>query len=299
VNFRDPVHNLLHLYEDGALTRRDLVSRLTKYTGSLAASAAVIQEAGLAQATAQACPAGVQVAENDPAVINQLLTVHGEAGPLYVYQSLPADYASARRPAVLVVHENRGLTDHIKDVTRRVAKVGFVAVGVDLLSREGGSHTITDPVQQSAAFGRTTPQTRLQDMASALMTIRDQPYVQGDRLGAVGFCAGGGDVFNLATSTNLLNAAVVFYGTVPQPEQLANMQAALLGHFAELDTNINGRLPVLMTALNAGRKRHELHVHWNTGHAFHNDTGPRYDAEAACDAWSKTIRFFNRLLNAA
>lgn len=299
MDFKDPIQSLLHLFEDGALTRRDLVARLTKYTGSAAAAVAAIEQAGLAQTTDVTCPAGVQVSENDPAVISQLLTVHGEGGPLFVYQSLPADYASRPRAAVLVVHENRGLNQHIRDVTRRVAKAGFVAVGVDLLSRQGGTHTITDPEQQGAAYGRTTPEQRRQDMASALLTIRDQPYVRGDRLGAVGFCAGGGNVFDLAVNTDLLNASVVFYGAVPAREQLTNLQAPLLGIYAEVDSFTNGGLPTLLTALSSGRTRYALHVYENTGHAFHNDTSARYNPEAACDAWSKTIAFFNRHLNAA
>ena len=102
MDFKDPVRSLLHLFEDGALTRRDLVARLTKYTGSAAAAIAAIEEAGLAQTSTASCPAGVQISENDPAVISQLLTVHGEGGPLFVYQSLPADYAVRPRPAVLV-----------------------------------------------------------------------------------------------------------------------------------------------------------------------------------------------------
>ena len=191
------------------------------------------------------------------------------------------------------------MNEHIRDVTRRVAKAGFVAVGVDLLSRQGGTHTITDPEQQGAAYGRTTPEQRRQDMVSALLTIRDQPYVRGDRLGAVGFCAGGGNVFDLAVNTDLLDAAVVFYGAIPAPELLANLQAPLLGIFAAQDTGINGRLPILLTAMNGGQKRYGLHLYENTGHAFHNDTGARYNPEAACDAWSKTTAFFNRHLNPA
>lgn len=296
---KDPIRSLLHLYVDGALTRRDLITRLTKYTGSAAASAALIQEAGLAQMSAGSCPAGVQVPENDPAVISQLLTIHGEGGPLFVYQSLPADYASARRPAILVVHENRGLNDHIKDVTRRVAKAGYVALGIDLLSRQGGTQQFPDQQQANQAYNRTQPAERRQDMISALLTIRDQPYVRGDRLGAVGFCAGGGNVFDLAVNTKLLNAAVVFYGQIPEAGAIANLEAPLLGIFGEQDRFINPRLPVLMTALLEGQKRHALHVYENVNHAFHNDTGAAYNAEAACDAWSKTLAFFNRHLNAA
>jgi carboxymethylenebutenolidase len=296
----DRVSSLVHLYEDGAFSRRELISRLTKHTGSAAAAAAVLQAAGLAEAqTIPACPTGVQVSEQDPAVISQLLTIHGEGGPLFIYQSLPADYAREPRPAVLVVHENRGLNEHIKDVNRRVAKAGFVAVAVDLLSRQGGTHMFADPEVAGQAYNRTTVDQRREDMASTLLTIRDQPYVRRDRLGAVGFCAGGGNVFDLAVTTNLLNAAVVFYGAAPAAEAIPNLQAPLLGIFAELDRGINSRLPGLLTALMAGNKRHAIHIYENARHAFHNDTGAGYDPGASCDAWPKTIAFFQRHLNAA
>jgi carboxymethylenebutenolidase len=229
-----------------------------------------------------------------------MLTIHGEGGPLFVYQALPADYASRRLPAVLVIHENRGLNEHIKDVTRRVAKAGYVAIGVDLLSRQGGTLQFPDPEAAGQAYGRTTVEGRRQDMISALLTIKDQAYVRGDRIGAVGFCAGGGNVFELAMNTDQLTAAVVFYGPVPNPiEQIDRINAPLLGIFAELDRNLNMRVPLLMTALLNSNKRHAIHVYENARHAFHNDTGAAYDAGAACDAWSKTLAFFNRHLNAA
>jgi carboxymethylenebutenolidase len=297
---KDRISSLLHLYEDGALNRRELVRRLTQCTGSAAAALAAIESAGLANAQPAACPAGVQVAESDPAIRTASLTLHGEGGPLFAYQALPVDYASARRPAVLVVHENRGLNEHIKDVTRRVAKAGYVALGIDLLSRQGGTHQFADPEQQTAAYGRTQPEQRRQDMISALLTIRDQVYVRGDRLGAVGFCAGGGNVFDLAMNFEPLTAAAIFYGPIPNPpEQVNTINARLLGIFAELDRNVNARLGGLISALIAANKRYELHVYESVGHAFHNDTGAAYNATAACDAWGKTLSFFNRHLNAA
>ena len=209
---KDRVSSLIHLYEDGALNRRELMRRLTQHTGTAAAALAIFESSGLAQTTAPMCPAGVQVSENDPAVLSQTLTLYGEGGPLFAYQSLPRDYAAAPRPAVLVIHENRGLNDHIKDVTRRVAKAGYVAIAVDLLSRQGGTSQFTDPEAATAAYNRTTPEERRQDMLSTLLTIRDQIYVTGSKLGVVGFCAGGGNVWDLVTNTDQLSAAVVFYG---------------------------------------------------------------------------------------
>lgn len=294
---KDPVASLLHLYEDGALNRRELVQRLTRYTGTTALALAAIESAGLAQVPQAGCLATVRVPESDPAVLSGMVTLHGEGGPLFAYQSLPRDYTSGRRPAVLVIHENRGLNDHIKDVNRRFAKAGYVAVAVDLLSRQGGTDQFPDPERATEAYNRTRPEERREDMLSALYTIRDQPYVQHDRLGVIGFCAGGGNVWDLAVNTDQLAAAAIFYGPPPTPvDQLSNISAPLLGVFAELDRGITGRVPAILTTLNDNNKRYELHIYENVNHAFHNDTGPRYDATAACDAWSKTLTFFGRHL---
>src|SRR5262245_7204108 len=227
--YDDPISSLIHLYEDGAFNRRELVRRLTKHTGTVAASVAAIEAAGHANAQTATCPAGVQVPESDPAIRAQLLTIHGEGGPLFIYQVLPADYASAPRPAVLVIHENRGLNEHIKDVTRRVAKAGYVAIGVDLLSRQGGTHQFPDPDAAGQAYNRTTVDGRRQDMLSALYTIRDQSYVRRDRLAVVGFCAGGGNVYELAMNTDQLAAAVSYYGApIPNPiDQVDRITAPL------------------------------------------------------------------------
>jgi carboxymethylenebutenolidase len=296
----DPIGGLIHLYEDGALNRRELITRLTRYTGSAAAAVAAIESAGFAEAqTITGCPAGIQVAENDPAIVNNMLTIHGEGGPLYIYQSLPRDYASSPRPAVLVVHENRGLNEHIKDVTRRVAKSGYIAIGVDLLSRQGGTERFPDAQDAGAAYNRTVPAERRQDLLSALLTIRDQRYVTRDRIGAIGFCAGGGNVFDLAVNTDLLSAAVVFYGTPPPSDQIANLTAPVLGIYGELDRGFTGQLPALLTAFNTHQKPYELHIYQDARHAFHNDTSPSYNAGAACDAWERTLAFFTRHLNRA
>jgi carboxymethylenebutenolidase len=294
----DPIESLIHLHEDGALNRREVIRRLTRLTGSVAAAFAVLESAGLAEAQQQSCLAGVRVPETDPEVISQNLTIYGEGGPLLVYQSLPRDSASGRRPAVLVIHENQGVTEHIKDVTRRVAKAGYVALAVDLLSRQGGTLQFPDPQAAVAAYNRTKPEERRQDMLSALYTIRDQSYVRGDRLGVVGFCAGGGNVWDLALNTDQLSAAVSFYGPPPPLDQLGNLSAPLLGLYAELDRGITGSMTAAAGALTTRSKTYELHIYEKANHAFHNDTSPRYDPVAACDAWSKTLGFFDRHLRA-
>jgi carboxymethylenebutenolidase len=292
----DKISSLLHLYEDGAFDRRELVRRLAKYTGSLATAMALTESAGFGQ-TAAACPGDVRVSENDPAIIAQDVTLHGEGGPLFAYQVFPRSSVGTRTPAVIVIHENRGLNEHIRDVTRRVAKAGFIGLGLDLLSRQGGTMAFPDPEQAGAAYNRTRPEERRQDMNSALLTMLEQEYVVPGKVGIVGFCAGGGNAFDLAVNTDRLAAAVVFYGTPLATDAVANLRAPLLGIFAELDRGTNARLPALMTALSDQRKTFGLHIYENTNHAFHNDTGARYDAGAACDAWAKTIAFFNRHLN--
>jgi len=238
-------------------------------------------------------------AADDRSVYSESLTLFN-SGPLFVYQSRPADFSIGPRPAVLVVHENQGLTEHIKDVTRRVAKAGYIGIAVDLLSRQGGTAQFTDPQAAMTAYNPTSPEERLDDMRATLFTLRDQTYVRGDRLGAAGFCAGGGNVYALAASTPELHAAVVFYGTPPNPvDRLSTMTASFLGIFPELGRGTTSPLPSVLSTLIAGNKRWELHVYANANHAFHNDTSPRYDQAAACDAWAKTTAFFDRVLNAA
>lgn len=249
------IDSLIHLYEDGAFNRRELVRRLTRYTGTAAAALAVIESAGLANAQQAGCLTSIQVPESDRSVISQMLTLYGEGGPLFAYQSLPATFASGPLPAVLVIHENRGLTDHIMDVNRRVAKAGYVALAVDLLSRQGGSAQFTDPERAVEAYNRTTAEQRRQDMLSALYTIRDQSYVQRNKLGAVGFCAGGGNVWDLAVNTDQLAASVVFYGPPPPVEQIPNLSAPVLAIYAELDRALTGRMAAILTALNDARNR--------------------------------------------
>lgn len=298
MHFDNPVDELIHLYEDGAFNRREIIERLTKYTGSAAAAVAALASAGLANAQTGTCPAGIQVPENTPDLDNAMITMSGEGGPLYGYLSTLKSLTGPR-PAVLVVHENRGLVDHIRDVTRRVARAGYVALGIDLLSRQGGTAQFTDPAQQTAAYGRTQPLERRADMQSAIATLRNQPYVQADRVGAIGFCAGGQNVLDLASSTPTLTAGVAFYGPVPASvEAFQAMQAALMLVNGELDPNVNSGLPRLLTALQQGQKRYAVHLYPGTRHAFHNDTGTNYDAEAACDAWQKTLGFFRRYLDA-
>jgi len=273
----DKVSSLIHLFEDGQINRRQLVEHLTKCTGSIAAALAAINAAGLADAQAPSTP----ITTNDPSIRSENLTISGEAGPLFVYQSMPMDSFSNPCQAVLVIHENAGLTDYIKDVTRRVAVAGYVGFAVDLLSRQGGTSAFPDGTSAMAAYNRTTQPERRADMLAALYTIRDQTYVRRDKLAAVGFCAGGGNIYDLVLNTDALTAAVAFYGApVLSVDAVPQVNIPLLFNYAELDRALTGGLGPVIQAMSTQQKRFEAHVYSNANHAFHNDTSPRYEPAA-------------------
>jgi carboxymethylenebutenolidase len=199
-------------------------------------------------------------------------------------------------PAILVIHENRGLNEHIRDVTRRAARYGFVALAVDLLSREGGAHNITDPDDAVRAYGRLSAAGMLADLRTAVAALKDWPFIRAGRIGVVGFCAGGGNTWNLAVNSPDVAAAVPFYGAPPSPDLISQVRAPVLAIYAELDRALTGRMAPVVTAMLEQRKPFGFFVYEGANHAFHNDTGPRYDPEAACDAWSRTIAFFDKHL---
>ena len=217
----------------------------------------------------------------------------GEAGPIFAHLARPV--RGRRLPGVLVIHENRGLNEHIRDVTRRTARAGFVGLGIDLLSRFGG--TPEDAEEALRLYQQTTPDGRLSDMLSALAYLQSLRRVRGDALGAVGFCAGGGNVWNLALSTDALSAAVPFYGApVPSLDALPALSTPVLAIYAELDRNLTrGILPVILR-LEELQRPFGFHIYEGTRHAFHNDTGANYDRDAAKDAWRQTTAFLRKHL---
>jgi carboxymethylenebutenolidase len=292
-----PIESLVHLYVDGAFSRRELVRRVAKHTGSVAAALAAL---GGYEAFAQAsvpCPATVQVPPDAPDIVAQDVTYPGDAGDMFGYTAWPSNSDSQVLPGVIVVHENRGLVDHIKDVTRRVARAGFVGLAPDLLSRQGGTAQFTDPAAQAAAYGRTTLAERQADLISSLAYIKTLPNVVFDHIGVVGFCAGGGNVWNLAVVVPDFKAVVPFYGTpVPAVDAVANITAPVLALYAELDRNLTVSMAPVMTAMLQQQKTLGFVVYQGANHAFHNDTGPNYNPEVACDAWSRAMAWFNKYL---
>lgn len=295
----DPIESLVHLYVDGAFNRRELMRRVAGYSGGAASATAALAALGVSTGTAEAqnfCPDDVRVPANAIDLAVEDVSFTGSASTMYAHLARPRFQADPL-PGVLVIHENRGLNEHIKDVTRRFARASFVAVGVDLLSREGGTDKFPDPATAGAAYSRTTVDGRLQDLLSTVDWMKQQSYIQADRIGAVGFCAGGANVFNLAVSSTDIVAAVVYYGAPPANiDLLGNLSGPLLCHYGATDRNTTMTATRTLQALLDKGKTYGIHIYEGVGHAFNNDTGAAYNRGAACEAWARTADFFNRHL---
>ena len=195
-----------------------------------------------------------------------------------------------------MIHENRGLTDHIRDVARRFAKVGYVGLAVDLLSRVGGTGQFSNEAEVTTAISQLDQEGVISDLRSGVAWLGEQSYVQGGRIGGIGWCWGGGQAWRLATKEPRLGAVVAFYGPNPPLEDVPNIQAAVLGIYGEEDRRITDQEPELEEALADANKTYEMRVFPGANHAFFNDTGQRFDPEAAKGAWSDTLHWFDEYL---
>lgn len=201
-------------------------------------------------------------------------------------------------PIVLVCHENRGLTDHIKDVTRRFAQAGYAALAVDLLSRQGGTAANDD--SSIPGLLSNMPQDQfVSDFISGLRSVQQQPGVQADRVGMVGFCFGGGVTWRVAVGLPELRAAVPFYGPPPSVDEVPKINAAVLAIYAGRDQRITSTAATMEAAMLQNGKTFEKVIYPDADHAFFNDTGTRYNSEAAKDAWTRTLAWFNQYLKSA
>ena len=278
--------NLFDEYTHVPLTRKEFMARLVKLAGgtALALAALSVLEPGYAAAATTAPEADDLEAEE--------VTWIGDGSPVRGYLVHPK--GRQKRGAVVVIHENRGLTPHIKDVTRRVAQAGYLALGVDALSVVGG--TPPDEDKGRERIGQLDPVRNLNNYLTALEYLRARPDCNG-RTGAVGFCWGGGLANQLAVHDLKLNAAVAYYGQQPKPEDVPAIKAAVMLHYGGLDQRINTGIPAYETALKAAGTKYELYVYEGVNHAFNNDTSPaRYNAEAAKLAWDRTLRLFKEKL---
>jgi carboxymethylenebutenolidase len=274
-------------YTHLTLDRRGFMEKLTRLAGSGAAAAAIAPLLAANPAAAEIVPA------DDPRLTAEDITWPGAAGDMTGYMARPAD-KSGKLPAVIIIHENRGLNAHIRDVARRVALEGFVALAPDYLSPLGGTPADEDRAREM--IGQLDPK---QTVANGMVTVE---FLKGHELGtgkvgAVGFCWGGGQVNLLAVNAPDLSAGVAYYGTQPDAAAVPQIKAALLLHYAGQDERINARIDEYKAALEAAGKDFTIHMYEGAQHAFNNDTSAaRYNKEAADLAWGRTIAFFKEKL---
>jgi carboxymethylenebutenolidase len=318
-------------WQDGLITRREFIRRITLLVGGAVAAAPVLLALGCDSAaseptatvpaatatnpaatattappSATSAPAGesptaatggaspYHVDENDPSVRGGWVDIPSpEAGVrLRGYLATSANKSAIPVGGVLVIHENRGITPHITDVVRRVAKAGYVGLCVDLVSRAGGSETITDEGQRTGILGQMPAEQISADLNAGMDYLKTRPEVDPAHLAAVGFCFGGGWTWRLATLRPDLRAAVPFYGPNPPLEDVPRIKAAMLGIYGGKDTRITGGAPALEAALKQAGVTYEMKIYDDADHAFNNDTGARYNAAAAADAWARTLEWF-------
>jgi carboxymethylenebutenolidase len=279
---------LFHLYQHGDIGHREFLERAGKFAVGGLTAAAIFEGLKPNYAWAQ------QVPKDDSRLKTESATVPSPAGngTIRGYLARPSG-ASGKLPGVLVVHENRGLNPYIEDVARRLARANLVAFAPAGLTSVGGYPG--DDEKGAAAFRQVNGPKMVEDFVAAANWLKSQPTSTG-RIGAVGFCFGGGIVNTLAVRLPDLGAAVPFYGRQPTAEDAARIKAPLLLHYAGNDQGINQGLPGFEAALKASGKSYTAFIYEGTQHGFHNDTTPRYDETAAKLAWQRTLDFFNKNL---
>ena len=212
-------------------------------------------------------------------------------------RTLQGVWSAAPKPrgAVLILHENKGLTDHFRALPGRFAGAGYSALAIDLLSEEGGTASLGEPANATAALSKVPPERFVADMRAGLDELAKR--TPGVKLGAIGFCFGGGMTWRLVASKDArLAAAAPFYGPLPDGADFTGSKAAVLGVFAERDARVNASRDAAKAALEKAGLTHEIVTYPDADHAFFNDTGPRYSAETAAQAWSRVLEWFGRHL---
>ena len=280
--------NLFDEYTHKPLSREDFMKRLAKLTGSTAAALAVLPllEVNYAHAAT--------INEEDDDLVIESITYSGDDTTMRGYLTKPKD-AKEKLGSVIVIHENRGLNPHIKDVARRVAKAGYLALAVDALSPFGGTPANEDEAR--GLFSKLDAQKNINNFLKGLDYVRARPESNG-KTGVVGFCWGGGLANQLAVNSPELNAAVAYYGRQADVADVPKIKAALQLHYGGLDERVNAGIPAYEAALKAAGTKYELYIYEGANHAFNNDTAPtRYNPEAAKLAWERTLRLFKETLS--
>jgi carboxymethylenebutenolidase len=276
--------NLYDEYTHKPLPRQEFIKRLTMMAGGTAAAMALLPllEVNMLHAAV--------TSQED--LFTERVSYAGVNGDMQAYVARPKE--DKKYPAVVVIHENRGLNAHIEDVARRAAKAGFLAIAPNALSSLGGTPENADEARSK--FQQLKPEDNLQNFIKVFDYLGTRKDANG-KYGCVGFCWGGAMSNNLAVNVPSLKAAVAFYGRQPAAEDVAKIKAAVQLHYGSLDEGVNKGIAAYEEALKANKITYELYMYEGAQHAFHNDTAPtRYNEAAAKLAWERTIAFFTKYL---
>lgn len=284
-DFPQELLDLFHLYVHGDVSRRAFLDGAAKYAVGGLTAAAIFEMLKPNYAWAQ------QVPKDDKRIRTEYATVPSPKGNGSIKGYLARPAAGGKVPAILVIHENRGLNPYVEDVARRLATANFMAFAPDSLTSLGGYPG--DDEKGGAMFGKLDREKMTEDFAAAANWLKARPDGNG-RLGVTGFCFGGGVSNILATRMPDLAAAAPFYGAAPPLEDVPKIKAAMLIHHGQLDTRLVEAWPAYEAALKANKVRYEGYVYPKANHGFHNDTTPRYDEAAAKLAWQRTLDWFNK-----
>ena len=273
-------------YRNGGTDRRSFLKKLTLFAGGTAAALALLPVLEENELKASTPP------QDDPDLVTEFITYPAETGEMRAYLARPKD--GKKLPAVIVIHENRGLVPHIQDVTRRMAREGFLAIGPDALSPLGG--TPEDITNVGAMFKQLDGEKTTKNFVAAVKYLKTHPISNG-KVGCTGFCWGGAMTNQVAVNSPDLNAAVPYYGRQPVEADVAKIKAPIMAHYAENDEGINAGIAAFEEALKKYKKEYQIFKYDGTGHGFNNDTNAgRYNEAAAKLAWSRTIGFFKEKL---
>jgi carboxymethylenebutenolidase len=287
----EKIRAMLQEYREGRISRREFIHKAVALTGSLAAATT------FADALFASAAHGAQVDPNDSGLKSGDVQYPGTGGTVFGYLSRPA--AAGKYPAIVIISDNQGLVDHFRDVARRYAKEGYIALVPDVFSRHGGTAKVNPKGTGVRNYAELAPDEAVSEFVDAGYSyLKSLPEVRSDRLGITGFCWGGGQAYLNTTQVRGLRAAVIFYGETPQPvERLERIEAPVFVHYAESDERITGRVPQTEAAMKKYNKSYEYKIYPGTQHAFFHDQRPdRYQPEAAKEAWGRTVEFFKKHL---
>ena len=279
--------NLFDEYTHKPLSRNDFLKRLAVLTGSMSAAMSILPMLEVNYAKAET------ISEDDEDLITGDITYPGSGTQMKAYLARPK--TQGRLGSVVVIHENRGLNPHIRDVTRRVAKAGYVALAPDALSPFGG--TPANEEEARSMFGKLDEQNNLNNFLKAFDYLREQPFSNG-KTACIGFCWGGAMANQLAVHSPQLSAAISYYGRQPKAEDVSKIKAHVQLHYGEHDERINAGIKDYENALKEAGTKYELYIYEGAQHAFNNDTAPtRYNEKAAKLAWDRTLKLLKSTIS--